>query len=63
LRFGYQRFSWFWLCRVSHPAGLCSSTAHCRGHFVPRARILADRMSADLSRQYVDAPKRWRYAV
>jgi hypothetical protein len=28
LRLGYQLVSWFRLCRVSHPAGLCSSTAH-----------------------------------
>ena len=28
LRFGYHLFSWFQLCRVSHPAGLCCLTAH-----------------------------------
>ncbi len=28
LRFGHLLHSWFQLCRVSHPAGLCGSTSH-----------------------------------
>lgn len=28
LRLSYQLYSWFMLCRVSHPAGVCCLTAH-----------------------------------